>query len=314
MTTQPLISIIVPVYNIEKYLRACVESILDQTYRHLEIILVNDGSTDSSNEICKEYEENDIRVVVVEKSNGGLSDARNAGLDLAQGDFIAFVDGDDILDKDFIYYLKENIGHADMIFCGFHYFEEEEELKPVSFKNTDVIEFKSEQLLTQITTFKYPLLVLAWNKLYKKDVWKEIRFPKGKIHEDEYLVHHMLDKTKHVKFFDAELYHYRQRTSSIMAGKLSEKAINDKFAALVDRREFFDKKGMQRQRDETNVLILSRCAARYVKRDNHYWRQISMKDIVKEDKLPVRYKIILLLKKVCYPMYKEVMHLRHDIS
>lgn len=140
----PLISIIVPVYKVEQFIHECVDSIIDQTYNHLEIILVNDGSPDRCGEICEEYAKQDHRIVVIHKENGGLSSARNAGLDICKGEYIAFIDSDDVIHPQFVELLYANIKEADLAFCEMLGFDshlgitKEEKIEDVLTKDLEI--------------------------------------------------------------------------------------------------------------------------------------------------------------------------------
>ena len=174
----PLISIIVPVYNAEKYLDRCIESIVNQTYKNLEIILVDDGSTDSCPDICDGWAEKDRRINVIHKENGGVSNARNAGLDAVTGEIIGFADNDDILDSDMIEFLYKNMldYDADISRCSYRFYYTEND----SFEDSEIIEEavvfdNSEDMLNDLYNFGYKCGVV-WNRLYKGSVVGNIRF------------------------------------------------------------------------------------------------------------------------------------------
>lgn len=222
-----LISIIVPVYNVEPYLRKCVDSILAQTYRNLEIILVNDGSPDRCGEICNEYGQLDARVRVIHKKNGGLSDARNAGLKIMNGKFVAFVDSDDWIDPAWCEVLLRNIVHfnADMSLGGIL----------VEKINGDTAHIESSTAQYGNTAFCESNLAMmkrylrtawaAWDKLYRAELFDGIRYPVGEINEDEAIVLHLLDRCERVCYTNEVFYHYMKRIdgSSITTAAFSEK-------------------------------------------------------------------------------------------
>lgn len=246
MSTTPLISVIVPVYNVEKYIARCVESIACQTYPNLEIILVDDGSPDGSGKICDDFAERDDRIKVIHKRNGGLSSARNAGIDASNGQLIAFVDGDDYVAPEMyetLYgILTEN--NADMSICDCEFVEENG--KTIEDKSPEI---KSEvldkaQALERLNPLLYPYwkYVTAWNKLYKKELFDEIRYPDGKIHEDEFIIHHIIDRCDCVAVTDKPLYKYVQRGGSIMSDKPGDKHV-DAVYAFLDRAEYFSAAG-----------------------------------------------------------------------
>lgn len=207
------ISVIVPVYKVEDYLNECVQSIINQTYQNLQIILVDDGSPDRCGEMCDAWAKIDKRIEVIHKKNGGLSDARNVGLDAAKGNFIAFVDSDDWIDpKMYEVMLRVLIKEkADFVACGIVdcYLEKNVEHSMPYTVGT------SELFLERIykdTVFP----VSAVNKLYRKECWKNIRFPKGKLCEDAFTTYLLVDKATRIVQIPDTLYFYRIRERSIM--------------------------------------------------------------------------------------------------
>lgn len=222
-----LISIIIPIYNVEKYLPACLDSIIDQNHKDLEIILVNDGSTDNSSQICEEYAAKDKRIKVIHKENGGLSDARNAGFEIATGEFISFVDSDDLISPDFCEKLINALlsNDADIAECGFLKFENPKEIK--QFKNSD--SQKSEVLDTE-TALKRLMEVseaaVVWNKIYRKEVIDNLRFPVRKINEDEYWTYKVFGNAGKIVKLPDTMYYYRQQQGSIMGQNYSLKRLD----------------------------------------------------------------------------------------
>ncbi len=211
-----LISVIVPVYNVEKYLRKCIDSILSQTYTNLEIILVDDGSVDNSGRICDEYKEKDSRIVVIHKENGGLSSARNAGLDMAHGEYIGFIDSDDYIGSDMYEELYKNMqdNNADLSICGILdlYQGIESKRNTPDTKVMLTAEAIKLMLLTRLT-------VSFCNKLFKRELFKDTRFPTGKIVEDAFLITEILLKCDIVAFSSEEKYYYVHRENSITTRK-----------------------------------------------------------------------------------------------
>lgn len=218
------ISIIIPVYNVEKYLVACIESIIHQTYQNLEIILVNDGSTDNCPQICDDYAQKDERIKVIHKKNGGLSDARNAGYEAVTGEYIAFVDSDDLIAED-CYHTLLRISveyNADIVECDFVKFVNQNEL--IDFDSTNLVEeFDTEQGLEML--IKEQLKQVVWNKLYKKRLVNKLLFEKGKIHEDEFWTYKVLANAKKIVKISQVLCFYRQQHESIMAEKYNLKRL-----------------------------------------------------------------------------------------
>ena len=224
---EALISIVVPVYKVEKYLKKCVDSILNQSYTDIEVILVDDGSPDDCGKICDEYTEKDKRVKVIHKENGGLSDARNIGLENASGDYILFIDSDDWIHEDMVDILYRNLkaNDTDMSMCMFKYvFEESEEEVFDECHCTEQVEvLSSEDILRRYYSEDRVPYVVAWNKLYKKDLFKEIRYPKGKIHEDEFTSYRLIHQSDKIAVIYSALYYYLQRAGSITGGDIKAK-------------------------------------------------------------------------------------------
>ncbi|MCR2823822.1 glycosyltransferase family 2 protein [Lederbergia panacisoli] len=242
------ISVIVPVYNVEEYLPKCIESIINQTYTNLEIILVNDGSTDKCGEICNHYELVDKRIQVIHKKNGGLSDARNEGLNAATGKYINFIDSDDYIHKEYyealINLMVEN--NADITQCQFIKVYERNETKYNNDTNNDdinkdAIVLNNIEALNNLYNNNYVPTVVAWNKLYKKELFADIRFPKGKIHEDEFTMYKLLFSSKKVAITPKGLYYYLQRGNSIMGENFNPKRLNI-LEAYSNQIEFYSKK------------------------------------------------------------------------
>ena len=220
---QELISVIVPIYRVENYLRECVDSILSQTYTNLEIILVDDGSPDACGSICDEYALKDSRIKVIHKVNGGLSDARNAGLDIASGDYYYFVDSDDKLPAHSLQTMMDILHehNSDMVIAGFERFHDE--TGEVFFST------ESEGVTTHVYTQEeavrdfYRDGCQAWAVLYKRHVHEHIRFPKGEINEDEAIVFQILENCSRVVVTSRVVYSYRNREESITTSEFSEK-------------------------------------------------------------------------------------------
>lgn len=300
----PLISVIIPVYNVESFLRQCVDSVLRQTYSNLEIILVDDGSLDNSGAICDSYATIDSRIKVIHKINGGLSAARNAGLDVFQAEYVMFVDSDDIVHPRFVELLFNQIHNVDLVFCRYSTFQETEVPVFSEIESHPGLKMEGVKLLKNLRSFEYPASVISWNKLYRAFLWNELRFPIGKIHEDEFVVHHLLDKVHELIFVSTPLYYYRQRNSSLMSTVAnSRKSLLNKMEAFYERRNFFLARSMKPQINEMNSEILYRCMTTAVRSNNLIWRSIGVKTIWIENQLPISARIILTFKKVCYPLY-----------
>lgn len=217
-----LISIVVPVFNVEKYLEECLDSICKQTYSNIQIILVNDGSTDSSPEICEKYSELDKRISVLHKKNGGLSDARNYGIKFAKGQYLIFVDSDDIISRDMVSYLYQLIksSNSEVGICDpVHWFPDKE----IKFGEETMRKvFSSEDAIVEML-YQKSFLVSAWGKIYKKDLFNQIGFPFGMLFEDSAIMYRLFDSTRNIVYGNAKLYGYRHRENSITTKEFSKR-------------------------------------------------------------------------------------------
>ena len=232
------ISVIVPIYKVEDYLHRCVDSIINQTYTNLEIILVDDGSPDNCPMICDEYAKKDSRIRVVHKKNGGLSDARNAGLDIATGEYIMFIDSDDFVDTEMMGSMMRNMidDNVDMVVCNIKYVYEDREV--VKYNQSDRILDRYEAMEEYLKDGV--VQAVAWNKLYKKSLINNMRYKVGKTNEDEFFTYKIVDKTEKIYYNSRPFYNYIQRDSSIM-GKYSIKRL-DGVEASYERLNFIKKK------------------------------------------------------------------------
>lgn len=214
--SNPLISVVVPVYNIETYLEKCVRSLLDQTYSNLEIILVDDGSTDSSPVLCDKLAEEDNRVVVSHKRNGGLSDARNHGIALASGEYLSFIDGDDYLSQGaYEAVVAEFEGAADIVAFGIELcFDDGRKIRKAPAARRCL---GMGQGIVALNTF-CGLDVSACNKVYRRSLFEGIEFPVGKHCEDYYIMPRLLDRAARIVMLPDAFYQYRQRSGSITKG------------------------------------------------------------------------------------------------
>lgn len=218
-----LISIIIPVYNVEKYLRECIDSVLAQTYKELEIILVDDGSKDNSGAICDEYAKLDKRIKVIHQKNRGLSGARTAGQEIARGKFITFIDSDDWVREDMMEVLYHDIKYydADISCIAFEMVYDD----GTSVKGTSVTE---TQILDRVKALECYLFdgyigPCICGKLWKKDLWNGIRCPEGKLFEDQYTTYKLLDKANKIIFNPESKYYYRKHDSSIGHSRFSQR-------------------------------------------------------------------------------------------
>lgn len=211
-----LVSVIVPIYNVEKYLPRCIDSILAQTYSNLEILLIDDGSSDRCGEIADEYAQKDSRIKAFHKENGGLSDARNYGLNRMNGEYITFVDSDDFVDKKYIEILASILEktNVDVSMVGCQTFRDETNLSVYQEPGYQSVFYSKEETLKK--SLRVELRQSAWGKLYKKRIFDVIRFPKGMLYEDLAIWYDVISLSNGVAFADIPLYKYFVRNDSIM--------------------------------------------------------------------------------------------------
>ena len=260
MKNRPIISIIVPVYNVESYLERCIESILNQSFKEFELILVNDGSTDSCKDICNEYKKRDSRIVVVNKKNEGVSSARNLGLDLAKGEYIGFIDPDDFINKDMYKILFDTIqaNNSDMVICDYYKVNEDDINKFRNLKcNCENIKIKNLNNLESIDNLFLTgeKFIFAWNKLYKRELFNDLRYEKGRIYEDEYLAHRILYKCNKVSIIEAKIYYYVQRKGSLINSPFTVRRF-DKVYAIKDRVDFLREKNLTYLEDKAEKTFI----------------------------------------------------------
>lgn len=239
------ISVVVPIYNVDRWLPRCLTSIIGQSFTEFELLLVNDGSTDDSLEICQSFSKKDERIKIINKENGGLSDARNAGIDIAQGRYIVFVDSDDYLERNYLFNLYHNIikTNADIAMCEYKEVTEKGKLiKKVYLNETSSAQVVSgRQIIKNIYRDKGTINIVAWNKIYKTSLFTDLRYPVGKFFEDEYMIIPIMYKTKKVCLVRNILYNYVQRSGSIMLSPLTIKKVKDINHFKLWRINFFKK-------------------------------------------------------------------------
>ena len=251
-----LISVIIPVYKVEAYLAACVESVLAQTYQNFELILVDDGSPDNCPQMCDAFATRDSRIRVIHKENGGLSSARNAGIDIARGEYLAFLDSDDLWSPLFLERLYRAIQETggDFAVCLFQRFcgEAPKEL-PESIA-TEVL--TQRQAFACFFSERNVDMVVAPNKLYHRHLFDAVRYPVGQIHEDEAVIHEIIGGAKNVAWVAEAHYYYRQAPDSITTAKFSLKRLDETYAK--ERRiAWFEAHDMHDLADRTRVIYLA---------------------------------------------------------
>lgn len=212
---KPLITIIVPIYEAEKYLNKCIESLVNQTYTNIEIILVNDGSPDSCSSICEKWKRIDDRIVVLNKENGGQSDARNAGMKIAKGEYFIFVDSDDYVSKDYVGYLFDILetNKADIAVGKMEKFLEDSSLEIKQNDREYILIFNSIEAIQDFLYEKH-FVTSVTAKIYKRELFEGIEFPKGKKYEDLYVLYKIVSKCNIVVYGNKSIYYYMIRRGS----------------------------------------------------------------------------------------------------
>ncbi len=265
---EDLITVIIPVYNAEKYIAECLESLINQTYKNLEIIVINDGSKDNSGTICDQYKEKDSRIQVIHKENGGVSLARNSGLEIAKGKYIAFVDGDDYLDKEYfekmLKILKEK--QVDIVLCGFNRVYDNNIEKVTKGKS---LIMNKEEFLTDILNVQGGAGIVH-SKLWKKEVIQGINFDKNiKIGEDSFFCIQAVKNVNNVYVLDEALYNYR---------------FNNESAVRKYKKDFPDL-----------CLTSMKIAKKYIEKEYN-----NNKNIIKKFNNYIAYHILLIIVNYCF--------------
>lgn len=227
MDTEPKVSVIVPVYMVEEYLPFCIECIINQSYSNLEIILVDDGSKDRCGKICEDYSRKDNRIVVLHKENGGLSDARNAGIKIATGEYITCVDSDDYIASDMIQDLYESIRRtgADIAICGTIKTSVRQVNNKSQFAPAEDIVMTPEQTI-ELGLYSKGFSLSAWGKLYKKSLFYGVEYPKGKLFEDLFTTYKLILKSHKIVYNEKVGYFYYYRPNSIVASNYTPRHLD----------------------------------------------------------------------------------------
>lgn len=319
--TKELISIIVPVYNVEKYLKKCVDSIVNQTYKNLEIILVDDGATDNSGKMCDELAKTDNRIKVYHKENGGLSDARNYGVERAIGEYIGFVDSDDYIDEEMYEKLygaikKEDVDVAE---CNFKFIYTNR-VSNYTEDNYYLVMNRDEYIKEYIIMNK--LFGSACTKLIRSDLAKKIKFPKGKLYEDSFYSLELMKKAKNFVIFDSPYYNYVMRENSITNSKFNEKNLDlieiadDIYDYVISTYPYLKKEADRRKMysyfNTLDAIIVSPDYSNKVYYNNiksYFYKNFLQLFI--NNKISINRKIRLLIMLINKKMYKKILLKHH---
>lgn len=313
--TNPLISLVLPVYNVEKYLDRCMESVVNQTYKNLEIILVDDGATDQSGKICDKWAKKDKRITVIHKENGGLSDARNVGTDHASGEYISYIDSDDTVEADYVeylYYLVKKF-HTPMSLCTHNIvFDEGKRRKPLG--NGEEIVLTDKEALESML-YHGQVDTSAWAKLYNLSLAKDIKYPKGKLFEDIGTTYKFFLKAGKIACGFRPKYNYFVRSNSIVTGAFSPRKLDlldmtDEMANNVviqypDLKNAALRRQVYARFSTLNQTLGVRDAVEYQKSIIDYIKKYRLA-ILNDVKAPKRDKAAIILLSISKILYEQV--------
>lgn len=309
----PLISVIVPIYNVEKYLDKCVNSILNQTYKNLEIILVDDGSPDNCPKMCDEYAKLDKRIKVIHKENGGLSDARNYGIDLSNGEYLSFVDSDDYVAADYVETLYKTIKKdtSDLAICGHVVLYTNG--KKINRYTNENYNANSETILNKLL-YDDGIDLSACSKLYRKDLFNMVRYPVGRLYEDAATTYKLIDLAEKISVNSLPIYYYIIRDDSISNNEFSNKKIDlitstkemtdyirNKYPNLSDA---CDRRLMYAYLSTLTQLARSNTRHKKIEKNLIKYIRDNKKTIIKNKKVPKRDKYGIITACVGFNFYK----------
>lgn len=258
-----MISVVIPMYNAEKYVEKCLNSLLKQTYKDLEIIIVNDGSKDNSQTICERFAEQDKRITLINTENRGAGSARNTGIEVAKGEYISFIDSDDYVCPDYyerLLHMLEKAG-ADIAIGKYQRISEHDEMKFIN--SGEVKECTNlEELLVLYgeDEDRYINAVLVTNKLFKRELFEEnVRFPIGRLIDDEFIIYKLIYKSKKIVYTDDVMYAYVQSDSSVMRTNFKEQRVHDTIDVYDEVYKFFKENGTEELNKKILIRYLSYC-------------------------------------------------------
>ena len=255
-----IISVIIPVYNVEKYLKRCIESVLGQTFKKFELILIDDGSTDRSNEICQMYAKKDSRITILTKKNGGAASARNKGIDWvfenSNSKWIAFIDSDDWVESHYLELLYEAVieKRTRISQCGVFDTDGKKELPKI--KNNEYKLLSAEEVNCMRG------VVAPTRKLYARECFKNIRYPEGKLFEDEFVTYKLLFEEEYIAYVDEQIYYYYLREGSLMHSKWNPRYL-DALEAYKEQITYFEQKGLVRSQERSVINMMNNIIVQY---------------------------------------------------
>lgn len=288
-----LISIVIPIYNTEEYLNRCLDSVLNQSYKNLEILLINDGSTDSSEKICLEYAKNDKRIKYIKKENGGIASARNLGIEIATGKYIGFVDSDDVIDKNMYEILYKNLVNtgANLSICEVVRFSN---IPNFTEENESIIYSKEE--LLKIILEDEKICNYAVNKLFNLELIRNIRFPIGKLLEDVGTIYKFILNSDKIVYTNSKLYGYYSRNGSV-SKNISQKFIYDYFEMIEKRYEDLKEYNLGDYLilNKVNVIL---CSFIDLSHNRHLLKDNEFNDFMKQKRLELKKLNTKNIKKI----------------
>lgn len=290
------LSIIVPIYNVDKYLERCIQSILNQKYSNFELILINDGSTDNSINICNKYVANNKNIILIDKLNEGVSIARNVGLEKASGEYVTFVDADDYVDESIYEIAFNNIEQDNLDIVEFGLYHESNGIinKEVRINRTEVL----DGIETINRLLKDKAFNTLWNKVFKRELFLNLRFPKDKIYEDGYIIWRVLLKAERYKAIDSVLYYHTIRNDSIMGTQKKYSLRN------LDGLESQQERYAYLKKNISNKEILDLALAKLYIENIYHYRMLSINSELDKSH-NIRKSIISEMKKERYKILKN---------
>lgn len=263
MEKNPNISVIIPMYNAERYVEKCLESIINQTYKNIEVIIINDGSTDNSKEICENFAKKDNRIKVITTENRGAGSARNTGLEMAKGEYISFIDSDDYIVEDYyerLYSMLQKT-NADIAIGRYKRVYENETMHFINSGEMKEITSREELLeLYGEDEDRYINAVLVTNKLFRRSLFgDDIRFPIRRLIDDEFIIYKLIDKSRKIVYTDDVMYAYVQSNSSVMRTNFKEQKVYDTIDVYDEVYGFFKEREDKELNEKIMIRYLSYC-------------------------------------------------------
>lgn len=314
-----LISVIIPVYKVEEYLGRCVNSILEQLYNNLEIILVDDGSPDNCGRICDEYAKKDDRVKVIHKKNGGLSDARNVGINEATGKYLVFVDSDDYVTNDYISYLYNIMkgSDSDIGICKVKVVNDGNE-KSVNNKKSDIKKYTVKEAFENLL-YDEGIEVAAYGKIYPRNYFSDIEFPVGQKYEDVAIIYKLFEKANLIAYGDKECYYYFRRLGSISqsgfnSGEIdyiqnTEKMLNHVEKKYTDLEMAVKRFRLYSKFRILRILLFSKRKDEKLQQETVRYIRNNYKEVLRNRRSPIRDKFAIITLLLGVPVFKMVWYL-----